>query len=387
MSMPRHRLLSDSTFAIVASGFADGPAQALRDYLVGHDATVVMVAHPLVPEQGRRHVVTTFANGGRTGRRTTWTPLLPRLSFAADSFIPLVPPRVDVWFGFNPLAAARGLVDRALGRADAVVLWSVDFTPDRFGVGTRFTRLYDALDRLGCRRGDARVELSAHARDARNRRLRLEDSRTPTHVVPMGAWLDRVPVVPTDGHESRRIVFLGHLTAGRGVSMLLDALALLRSRGSVATLEVIGDGDQLAALRARASALELTEAVRFRGFVADHREVERLLATGSVAVAPYVPSEATFTRWADPGKLKAYLAAGLPILLTDVPPNAGELARDAGAQIVSFDAASIADSIEQLLDSPAEWLARRDQALHYVRRFDWPLLLGELLDRLGFRVA
>ena len=127
--------------------------------------------------------------------------------------------------------------------------------------------------------------------------------------------------------------------------------------------------------------------MRFRGFVADHREVERLLATGSVAVAPYVPSEATFTRWADPGKLKAYLAAGLPILLTDVPPNAGELARDAGAEIVSFDAESIADSIEQLLDSPAEWLARRDQALHYVRRFDWPLLLGELLDRLGFRVT
>jgi glycosyltransferase involved in cell wall biosynthesis len=322
-----------------------------------------------------------------TEQRVRWTPIRPPLSYAVDPFIPLLPPRVDLWFGFNPLAAARGLGERGLGRSERVVLWSVDFTPNRFGPGTALTRLYDKLDRLGCVRADARVELSEAARDARDSRLRLEDDRPPTHVVPMGAWLDRVPVVPPDGFESRRIVFLGHLTAARGVSVLLDALAVLRSRGVVATLEVIGGGDQLASLEERAIELEIADAVRFHGFVADHRDVERLLAQGAIAAAPYVPGEASFTRWADPGKLKAYLGAGLPILLTDVPPNAGELAREAGAEIVSCEAASIADAIEALLASPDLWRARRAHALRYVRRFDWPVLFGPLLERLGFRTA
>ena len=44
--------LSPSTFAIVANGFADGPAQALRDYLIAREATVITILHPLTPENG-----------------------------------------------------------------------------------------------------------------------------------------------------------------------------------------------------------------------------------------------------------------------------------------------------------------------------------------------
>jgi len=98
------------SFAIVANGFAEGPAQALRDYLIARGARVVMVSHPLTPEQGRRHVVTTYADGRAVRTRTKWTPLRPPVSFAADPVVPLNLPRVDAWFGFNPLACARGLV-------------------------------------------------------------------------------------------------------------------------------------------------------------------------------------------------------------------------------------------------------------------------------------
>ena len=150
-------------------------------------------------------------------------------------------------------------------------------------------------------------------------------------------------------------------------------------------LDVIGDGDQLPALRRQAARLGLAEAVRFHGIVADHREVERLLAEGSVAAAPYLAAESTFTRWADPGKLKAYLAAGLPIVLTDVPPNAQELSREAGAEIVGRTPDALAAGIERVLASPDAWRERRDRALAYVRRFDWPHLFSGLFVELGFR--
>jgi glycosyltransferase involved in cell wall biosynthesis len=378
------RRIAASSFAIVANGEADGPAQALRDYLVERGACVEMVTHPLLPEHGKRHVTTRFDHGRKVRVRTRWTPFRPPVSYALDPLIPLVPGSVDAWFGFNPLAATRGLVQRRLRRANTVVLWSVDFTPDRFGEDALLTRLYDRLDRLACRHADARVELSARARDARDARLGL-DATNPIHVVPMGAWLARTPVVPADGFEAQRVVFLGHLTEGRGTATLIDAVALLRARGSRLDLDVIGGGDQLPALKRQAARLGVTEAVRFHGYVADHREVERLLAEGSVAAAPYLAAESTFTRWADPGKLKAYLAAGLPIVLTDVPPNAQELSREAGAEIVGQTPHELAAGIERVLASPEAWRERRDRALAYVHRFDWPRLFSELFVELGFR--
>lgn len=373
----------NGSFAIVANGFADGPAQALRDYLVGRGAEVVTVLHPLTREQGTAHRVTTYAEGGPIRARSIDLRLHPPLSFAADPLVPLRLPHVDVWFGFNPLACARGLAERRLGRARKVVLWSVDFVPDRFGRGTPLTRLYDLLDRLSCTHADARIELSEAARVARNRRHGLEGTAVRTRVVPMGAWLERTPTVAADAYARRRVVFLGHLVPRQGVAKLLDAIALLRARGESVAVDVIGGGPEEGRLRERARALELDDTVRFHGYVPDHRDVERLLAGSSLAVAPYEPSDTTFTRHADPGKLKAYLAAGLPTILTDVPPNAHELAEDAGAELVPYDSAAIADAIVGALAAPDRWRERSARARSYMRRFDWSVLLHDALDELG----
>jgi len=373
-------------FVIAANGSGDGPAQALRDYLVERGADVVTITHPLLAEHGRKHLVTEFANGRAVKTRGHWTPFRPVASYAIDPIVPIVVPRAAAWFGFNPLACARGLVQRRLGRAEKVVLWSVDFSEDRFGKGSPLTRVYDRVDRLACERADARVELSAAALDARAARLGLDRSGTPAFVVPMGAWLDRVPTVPEDGVARRRVVYLGHLTARQGVDALVEAVALLRARGSDVALDVIGGGSELEPLRSLATTRGAGDAVRFHGFVPDHRRVEALLAEASIAAAPYVPSDTTFTRFADPGKLKSYLAAGLPIVLTDVPPNARELADEAGAELVPYDPAAIADALEHGLASPEQWRQRRERALAYARRFDWPVLLGDALERLGVRV-
>jgi glycosyltransferase involved in cell wall biosynthesis len=375
------------SFGIAANGFGDGPAQALRDYLVSRGDRVVTMFHPLTAEQGTRHVITTYAQGTKQRERTVRLPLRPPLSFMLDPLVPLLPARVDAWFGFNPLACARGLAARRQGRARFVALWSVDFVPDRFGSGTLPTRIYDRVDKLCCVHADARIELSGAARDGRNERHGLAPDPARTHIVPMGAWLDRVATTPADGFTERRVAFLGHLVPRQGVDKLLDGLAVLRGRGESFSAEIIGTGPEESKLRARTKDLGLEGIVRFTGFVEDHRDVERLLARSSLAVAPYRPTEDSFTRYADPGKLKAYLAAGLPIVLTDVPPNARELAHEAGAEIVDYDASAIADAVSRGLTVAETWGERRRSALAYAQRFDWNILLRNVLETLGLGTA
>ena len=168
----------------------------------------------------------------------------------------------------------------------------------------------------------------------------------------------------------------------QGVARLIEAIALT----SDVRLEIAGRGPEEATLRELVTDLELEDRVSFLGFLSDHRDVERLVASASVAAAPYATDVESFTRYADPSKLRTYTGAGLPIVTTDVPPNAHELERNAGAKVVCYEASSIARGIEAILASPAGWQSRRAAALSYSRGFDWGRIVPAALEPLGFVV-
>jgi glycosyltransferase involved in cell wall biosynthesis len=381
------RSIRESTFAIIANGAHDSPpAGPFQEYLVAQGARrVTMIVHPLTGEGDPRHEITVYDRDHEARRRWVRLPSRPPHTYPLDFFVPPWPEPVDGWFAFNNLACARGTLARRLGRAGTVVYWAVDFVPDRFGPGL-MTRAYDALDRWCCLHADARFELSRAALDGRTERHRIAaGAEAPAQVVPVGAWLDRVPVVPEDGWQGRRVVFIGHLVPRQGVEMLIEALRLLSKRGVAFEAHVAGRGPLEETVRAAASENDLDGRLRFHGFISDHREVEALLANASVAVAPYDTQVESFTRFADPSKLKSYVAAGLPTLTTDVPPNAHELAQRAGAEVVPFDAASFADAIERALASPHDWERRRTAAIEYARGFDWSEIFTRALEAVDFR--
>lgn len=374
------------------SGFAEGPAQAARDHLLAHGAArVTTVAHPLVAEGPHRHEVVVHQVGRDPQRRSIPAPVRPPYTYPIDLLVPPWYGTADLWLGFTGLCTVRGLAARALGRVEQVVSWNVDFVPERFGASP-VTRVYDAVDRWCCRRADARFELSRVAAEERTRRHGLDVvSMAPTHIVPMGAWLSRIPTTGTDGDAARTIVYMGHLVERQGVATFIEALALLRRRGGNLRGAIIGGGPLLDELRARAAShAELApkgddHPLTFHGFVADHREVERLLAGSSVAVAPYVEDVDSFTRFADPGKLKAYAAAGLPIVMTSVPPNSAEMGERGVAELVPGNPEGLATGIEWVLASHDEWSRRRRAALDWAAGFDWDRLLSEAFSHVGFR--
>jgi glycosyltransferase involved in cell wall biosynthesis len=383
-SVPRR--ISDSAFAVIANGRSDSPpAGPLREYLVSRGARrVTTVVHPLTAEDDPRHQVTVDEPRRESRTRYVRLPSRPPYTYPLDALVPLWPPPVDGWFAFNNLACARGLLGRRLHRAAAVVYWAVDFVPDRFGRGL-MTRAYDVLDRFCCLHSDARFDLSNAALEGRSKRHGLKPGEgAPAAVVPIGAWLDRVPVVPDDGWRARRVVFMGHLVPRQGVGVLIEALRRLHDGGVEFEAEIAGRGPLEQELHAAAARAGLDGRLRFRGFIEDHRDVESFLARGSVAVAPYDSHIESFTRFADPSKLKSYVASGLPTVLTNVPPNARELADRGGAEVVPFEADAFADAIRRALDSPEEWRRRRAAALQFAQAFDWNVILSDALAVAGF---
>jgi glycosyltransferase involved in cell wall biosynthesis len=373
--------VADSTFLIVANGTADSPpASGVRDFLAVHARELTTVFHPLNPDDPPIHHVARWRYGRLSYERAIRRPSRPPLTYVLDAFAPLRRPRVDAWIGFSNLSAVHGIARKRLGLAGKAAYWAVDFVPDRFGAGSPLSRLYDRVDRYASTSSDLRVELTAAARDARAARLRLGPDAAPAHVAPVGIWLDRIERVPEDGWQRRKVVFIGHLVPRQGVATLIEAIALVPD----VTLEIAGRGPEEAALRDLAVRLGIGQRVSFRGFLSDHRDVERLVASASIAAAPYATDIESFTQYADPSKLRTYTGAGLPIVTTPVPPNASELERDAGAIVVPYDASAMASAIVEILSSSAAWQARRAAALAYADGFDWGRIVPAALAELGF---
>jgi glycosyltransferase involved in cell wall biosynthesis len=377
------RAISDSRFVLVWNGASDSPpASGVRDYLLKERARrVVTVVHPLQREDDPRHRLTAFERGERVSERSLPLPARPPFTYPLDTLIPPWPLRGDLWIGFNNLMAARGLVQRGFGLVDKVVYWAVDFVPDRFGRGL-LTRIYDGLDATVTRRADLQIDLSGAALEGRRRRHGIAPGG---HVAPIGTWLDRLPTAPDNGWRSRRVIFLGHLVPRQGVGRMIEALELLTKRGVEFEAEIAGRGPEEKALKAQVARARLADRVRFVGFLSDHREVEAFVAAASVAVAPYDTEVESFTRYADPSKLRSYTAAGVPVVLTDVPPNARQLAAEAGAEVVPYTAEGLADGIDRALGPPEDWQRRRTAALGYSKAFDWSVIVPEALEKVGFR--
>jgi glycosyltransferase involved in cell wall biosynthesis len=131
-------------------------------------------------------------------------------------------------------------------------------------------------------------------------------------VVPNG-----VPVVPAalrrptlPAHEPARLVFVGRLTEQKGVLDLPEVVAALAAAGTPARLTLVGDGPQRAELEARAAS-RAPGMIEIAGFADDPTPA---LAAADIFVAP--------SRWEGaPLAAREALAAGVPVVLSDIPPN------------------------------------------------------------------
>ena len=108
--------------------------------------------------------------------------------------------------------------------------------------------------------------------------------------------------------------FVGSMKPWHGVGDLLAAFAQLQAQEPNNRLLLVGDGPARGELQSRADSLGLSSAVHFTGAVSP-AEIPAVLASMDVAVAPF-HDRANF--YFSPLKVYEYMAAGLPVVATDV---------------------------------------------------------------------
>jgi len=371
------------SFSIISNGYADGPSQALRDYLNSRKKRMTMVIHPLIGGARYTHTVTSYKNGKLIDEKRIPLYNNPPLTYIFDPFVPFRMQKDTVWFGFNNLACLRGLARRRFNRSQKIVYWAVDFVPNRFGPGLA-TKIYDAVDRYVCKHADYRVELTQEGIDARNAYMGIPTNRlAPSIVVPMGAWLGRTPKTTRESWHKKKIVYMGHIVERQGVDNVVRAMAILVKKDPLITLDIVGGGPDEPKMRQLARNLKLEKHITFHGFIDDHRDVEALLADATVAVAPYAKIPSNFSVTSDPGKVKAYLGASLPIVLTDVPPIAKVLQKKKAGLLCDDNPDSVAEEVLKFVTDEKLWSRARLASEKMAKQYDWETILSTKLKEMG----
>ncbi len=139
------------------------------------------------------------------------------------------------------------------------------------------------------------------------------------------------------------VAVVGRLAPVKAPHRFLEAAALVAAAEPAARFLVVGDGPLRGELERSAGVLGIAQATRFTGLRRDARE---LTARADVLV---VPSDSEGMSVA---ALEA-LAAGVPVVSTDVPGMRELLGGGAGIVAGGFDPRSLADAVLALLGDPA----------------------------------
>jgi len=202
--------------------------------------------------------------------------------------------------------------------------------------------------------------------------------------LPWGADVERFAPVAWQRrriHSPPNVVFLGSFRAWHGVIDVVRAGLRLLEGGHDLRFTLIGDGPERAA--AVALAAPRAERFTFTGAV-PYARVPELLAAADVGVAPFTTAPHPALRAAgffwSPLKVYEYMAAGLPVVTTAIPPLTAIIRESReGALFPEGDVAALAAAIARVLADPAAALAMGAAARARVEaHYSWQRHCAEL---------
>lgn len=146
-------------------------------------------------------------------------------------------------------------------------------------------------------------------------------------------------IAPTESARPRtRVLYVGRLVAEKKVDLLVRSFGLAAERVDGIILTVVGDGEELSALKALARATGFSDRIEFLGAISDQAKLKDVYVTALCSVSPgYVGLSLTQS-----------LGFGVPMLVADNEPHAPEIELERFGGVHRFrenDETALADHI------------------------------------------
>ena len=373
----------DKRYAIITHRLFTGAGQDLYRFLKENNAKCAsLIQHSFSSTSDRKTSFTKFENNKEKIEESLDYSFLPDLFVYFKDFlysffgILFNKNRFDLIVGCGGFDAFCALLLRWIGKTEKAIFYTIDYVPRRFN-NILLNQIYHLIDKICVKYCDKTWNLSPRMAEGREKYNNMAiEKYNKQRIVPIGIWLTDIPRT-NKKYEKKTLVFVGHLIEKQGVQLILKAIPEITGKINNFEFIIIGAGDYETELKKLANELSINKHVRFMGPVYDPIRLYNILSKCHLAVALYRKEALTY--YADSTKPKTYLAAGLPLLITDVPHNAKEIENKKCGKIVKYDLESVVDNIINLMEEERTLEEYSENARNYAEQFDWNKIFWDAL--------
>lgn len=289
----------------------------------------------------------------------------------------------DLYIGVDNLNALHGLILKMMGRVEKVVYYTIDYFPTRFE--SKFLNwIYHSIDKFCVRFADETWNVSGVMVDARERYSNMNRKVfNRQYTVPIGVWYDSAPRKFFSQINQKKLIFVGHLLDHMGVDLVIKAMPEIIKKIPDVELEIIGGGEKETELKELADKLNVTNSIKFWGWVRDRDKLEEIMSNGAVGLATFNTKILDDkVKNADPGKIKDYMLLGMPVIATDAISTADVIKKVKCGIIIDYETFDLVNAVVKLLNNPNMLKTYRENALKYVAQFDYNKIFSKNLSRV-----
>lgn len=303
--------------------------------------------------------------------------------FSALEFVISGGRKYKLFIGLESINALSGIVLKKFGLVEKVVYYVSDFSPERYKPKW-FNNLYLWLDRYAATHSDYIWDVSLAMMPARIKVGLNPKKAAPVIHVPNALFPKQIINRPSTRAIPNSLVFVGTLGKINGPDLAIKALKLVLKSVPGSTLHIYGDGEpDMTRLKKLTDKLKLNDKVIFHGFISNQVELSRKTSMYTIGLAPYLAVSGSPRWWADATKTRLYLAAGLPVITTHVPPLGREIEKDKAGIIAKDNPKDQAKAILKLLKNKKFYERIRKRAIARAKNNTWENTYTQALKSMG----
>lgn len=292
----------------------------------------------------------------------------------------------NLFIGLESVNTIAGIILRKLGLVKKVVYYVSDYSPNRYKPSW-FNSLYLRLDRYAAIHSDFIWDVSKAMLPARVK-VGLDPKKcAPVIHVPNALFPPQINYLPYSKIVPNSLVYVGTLGKINGPDVAIQALKIVAKSIPQATLHIYGDGEpDISRIKKLTEKLKLTEKVIFHGFISDQVKLSAETEQFAIGLAPYLEIPGSPRWWADATKIRLYLAAGLPVITTRVPPLGKEIEQDGAGIITNDNQKGFANAIIMLLKNRQLYNRMKKCAIKRAKGNTWKNTYSNALDKMSLNL-
>lgn len=212
----------------------------------------------------------------------------------------------------------------------------------------------------------------------------VEESRD--RLVQMGIPQDRITIVSNTPLLDRweqgvsqtgnvtaddvpHLVYLGNLDGSRGIDTAIEAIGVLKDRGEMARLSIIGMGQNLEQFRTLSKVLGVEDRVSIMGRL-PFSDLQPIMARANIGLIPHYSTDAWNTTI--PNKLFDFMAMGKPVIVSSARPTERIVrSEECGLVFVERMKEDLASTILELRTRSAREQLGRNGRAAFLKRWNW----------------